>query len=124
MKQLFIKLSFLTLLGFSIISCKDDEACTTEFKSITVVIQDFDGTPATLDDLWLIRQSDNDTTSITNNGGDVFTLVDDNTPLGEADQFMLRGYQAGNLVLSEPYTFGRDECHIMKIAGKSKITLD
>lgn len=125
MKQLLKNFSLIVLLGIAIVSCKnDDEACTTEFKFITVVIQNFDGSPASFDELVLINQSTKDSTDITSNGGDVFTLVDDNTPLGASEEFVLRGIQGGTLVLSEPYIFGRDDCHVMKIAGKSKITLD
>ncbi len=125
MEQLLKKFGLIVLLGIAIVSCKDDDqACTEEFKSITVVIQNFDGSPASFDELILINQNTNDSTDITNNGGDVFTLVDDNTPLGASEEFLLRGIQGGILVVSEPYIFGRDDCHVMKIAGKSKITLD
>lgn len=125
MKQLLTNFSLIVLLSIAIVSCKDDdEACTEEFKSIKVVIQNFDGTPASFDELVLIHQNTNDTTEVTNNGSDVFTLVDDNTPLGASEEFLLRGIQGGILVVSEPYIFGRDDCHVMKIAGKSKITLD
>ncbi len=125
MKLLLTNIGIIVLLSFALVSCKEDkEACTEEFKSITVVIQNFDGTPASFDELVLINQNTSDSTAITNNGGDVFTLVDDNTELGSSEEFLLRGIQGGILVLSEPYTFGRDDCHVMKIAGKSKITLD
>lgn len=104
-------------------SCKD-EGCTDEFKSITVTILNFDGTPAMLDELILINQATSDTTAISHNGDATYTLVDDNTPLGETENFVLRGFVGNNLVLSEPYTFGKDECHVEKIAGKSTISLD
>lgn len=125
MKKLLTNISLIVLLSVAFVSCKDDkEACTEEFKSITVIIQNFDGTPATFDELVLIQQTNNDSTAITNNGGDEFILVDDNTELGTSEEFLLRGIQGGILVLSEPYTFGRDDCHVMKISGKSKIMLD
>ncbi len=125
MKKLLTNISLIVLLSLALASCKDDkEACTEEFKSITVIIQNFDGTPASFEELVLINQNSNDSTYITNNGGDEFTLVDDNTQLGASEEFLLRGIQGGILVLSEPYIFGRDDCHVMKISGKSKITLD
>ncbi len=125
MKKLLTNISLIVLLSLALASCKDDdEACTEEFKSITVIIQNFDGTPASFEELVLINQNTNDSTYITNNGGDEFTLVDDNTELGASEEFLLRGIQGGILVLSEPYIFGHDDCHVMKISGKSKITLD
>ena len=114
----------LMLMTVCVGACKKEEACTEEFKIITVTITNFDGSPASFEELNLIRESNSDTISITNNGGAEYPLIDDSYDLAESENFLLRGYQQGMLVLSEPYIFGDDGCHVIMRSGKRNIALD
>lgn len=122
MKRLLKSTLILTILVLVTFSCKEE--CTDEFVMITVEITNFDGTPASFGDINLVRQGQNDTLPVTHLSEGMYQLVDDNTSLAESEDFLLKGYQSGQLVLSEPYTFGRDDCHVKKISGKNKIVLD
>lgn len=105
-------------------SCEDEKECTMEFKVISVAITNFDGSPASFDKINLIRLSTNDTLPVTNEGGANFKLIDDSFEISGPEDFLLKGYQQEQLVVSETYTFGHDDCHVTKISGRSEITLD
>ncbi len=105
-------------------SCKDEKECTLEFKVISVAITNFDDSPASFDEIHLIRLSSSDTLPVANDGGADFKLIDDSFEISESEDFLLQGYQQEQLVVSETYTLGHDGCHVSKISGRSEITLD
>lgn len=119
------KIIFAGVLVWMVMTgCKKDKLCTTEFKTISVTITNLDGSPATFEKLNLIRLGTHDTIAITNDGGATYPLVDDNFDLTGTEDFLLEGFKNGQLLLSEAYVFGRDECHIQKVSGKNTIVLD
>lgn len=120
-----MKKSFIFLfISFAIFSCKDEEACTEEFRTISVSVKTFQGEPAQLDEIYWIDLSSKDTTELQPTESGVYTLADDNSSINGKATYRFDAYQTGSLVASEDYTLEMGECHIEKLSGKSTITLD
>lgn len=118
------KINSLLILCLFIFSCKDEEACTEEFRTISVSVKTFQGEPAQLDEIYWIDLSTKDTTELQPTESGVYTLADDNSNINGKATYRFDAYQTGSLVASEDYTLEMGECHIEKLSGRSTITLD
>lgn len=113
--------------------CKSNQACTEEFKTITVKVEYTDKTPVELDSFKVIDTwSGNDITSplaqedwVTFEPGE-YILFDD-THLSKFRTLEIivtfKGYKEGILVAEKMFDVGADCCHVYALSEDLSITI-
>ena len=133
----YLSFSVAILFLFIANSCKEVEqpdcsavACTKEYRSISLTINDKDGNPVVLDDYYTFIDSRNrfkieqGDLSIPNG---IYPVVSD----GEMDQLSFEGtilifvgVNDGQNIVEQQFLVGKDCCHIELISGETTFQLD
>lgn len=130
---------FILLVGLIVFtsSCEKDlnrecsGICTEEFRTITAEITDAEANPVLLDSLSIIDITNDLELDLSlldsqfENG--FYTIFNDNFVSEYRNQEIslhFRGFQEGELIVTETYKVGADCCHVYYISGPLEIILD
>ncbi|TVQ75757.1 MAG: hypothetical protein EA358_11000 [Flavobacteriales bacterium] len=112
------------LLGTCLLlsSCNDDDIyCTEEFRVISIEVV---GEPLT--EHYSIRQSNSDTIRHNDEGGQTYTVLDDNylsQLKNQQDTFRFQGFINDTLRVDELFVIKADECHVIYVSGRRRVQL-
>lgn len=99
--------------------------CTMMFAMVTVQVTDAAGVPVQLDEVYTIRQKNNERISLEQQMQDGrYNIIDDSYQkelANTAEKFTFFGVKGGKVVVQESYTIGADCCHVKKQSGKDVI---
>ncbi len=103
-----------------------DVACTMMFAMVTVQVQEQDGSPVVLDEVYTVRKSSNETIKPQQQSaeGGHYVVLDDSyvgSLKQSVDSFTFVGMKNGQRVVEEPYVLGADCCHVRRESGKEVI---
>lgn len=136
MRKLFLLL-VISLSGTSCTTKKPDPVnscagalCTLEFRGFSIEVKHSNGNHAVLDNYYTVNINLNDT--IYNGktllqGDSLYNVIDDNYTgkmYNKTYNFNFIGIINNTVVVNEPFVFSADCCHIDKVSGKSKVTID
>ncbi len=119
------------LLFFFNYSCSQGVICTTEFRQVYAEVYDLKGQLVELDDHQIINLATYE--DLTDEIGGLidpptpglYLIADDATYFKgqETIELLFMGVLNSEIVISEVYVIGRDECHIQLISGKEQIII-
>lgn len=105
-------------------SCKEETACTEEFRTIGITI-----TGDSLTDFYTIRISNSDTIRISLDGypnNQTYPILNDSYQsviANSQESFNFIGEFNDTFVVNEVFVISADNCHIDKVSGKSEVSL-
>lgn len=106
--------------------CSLDQACTMEFRYITVQVKDASNTPFILDSVITRVNATGDELQLEEmflDSGTYVVLTDGQRNLTslDGDTFTFMGYKQGQLKVNEPYVIRHDCCHIELVSGSETV---
>jgi len=126
----FLFAVLMTLMGCnrSTDGCSSDQACTMEFRYLTVQVKDSTNTPYYLDSVYTRVNASGDELHLEEmflDSGTYVVLTDAQKELTslEGDTFTFVGYKLGQLKVNEQYIVRHDCCHIELVSGNEAVTV-
>lgn len=103
--------------------------CTAIFASISVDVEDKNGSPVELYNYYTINRSNNDTLRPLQSswGKGTYTVVDDSYTskmYNKTYEFSFVGIVNNQVIINEPFTISADCCHVSKVSGKESVTIN
>lgn len=122
------------IMLFAFSSCRECDKgdcskvlCTSDIRTVTIMVKDAQGNAIVLDDHYTIRQSTQET--IRNNN---FSGIDGSYPVlsdeyllplqNDQDDFIFIGIKNGVEVVRETFTISADCCHVQHVGGSREVT--
>ena len=106
--------------------CPPDTMCTEVFVMVSVKVLDGNDQPVKLDEVYTVRESNNEKLLFEQNMDQYYVVLDDSYQKKlqqQSDKFRFVGMKNGQKLVDEIFVISADCCHVKKESGKEQVIL-